>query len=1259
MAEMKIDKYLAPRQRQRTTKGEVVFNALAPNRSYWSTWGWNNRLEQVQHFTNWIYCAADTVCSLLGQHMPSMAYVSDLDEKPRGMRRKSQYVYDFRHRLVPSWDSNKVSFNAKGWDGAALVGHHRRATQQYPGWAIYKAITNAQPHEELDPLGSNHPLRRLWVNPNRYDSSYDLTYELTLFLLLCGVSYLWVVPNEYGIPCELWVIPAHWVWPRGSQGQTVDPDYQHLVSWYEVRPFGATGGGYGMVRIPADEVLAFTFKSPLSKIDGWSKLTACSQWIDTSESMDRSAWAQMQNQGMPSMFIELGEAYADADDDQTARIEAKFAQKLGGEYNVGRPFVGKPGMKMTPLNWSPESMMYPTMSDNYRDKVLACFHLSKVAIGMMDDMTYGSILAALAHTWIHCLNPLTAMIGQRLTKELAPRFADPGYRKWLKEGGVWLTEQPHSGNPLFGGQRYERKTGYVRDPSGKRRISSDREQDGGRDIRMWWPDGSPPDPQQVNADISQDFQCILPGQELQGRVIGASKARYAGQAVKIVTRSGTVLFVTPNHPVATPDGFVPAGDLKEGQNVLRHVREVDIPADDYGENAPAKVEEVFNTFSCAFDHCSGEVAAAPVNFHGDAINFKGKVQVVGSYGKLGGSRYPVLKQQVENFDFIGLGLVQGTLGSGGQFSSVPVGKPAATHTGGHGGLVSVGEFAAGKCLGDIGAANFTPTFTAQPCPPALPDGFGVVGSEGGGNTFAHTGACLDQTTGFGIGPDGDFEPNKLAVQPDVTNANGICNLFDGFTGDVACGQSNHVGDGLAFEDYLSFGPAADFDVRLTEGCVKDGCSSTVFAGKLRDTFPGKVALDEVVEVSKFHYDGPVYDFESPVGFIVVNTLLVSNCGAITTNEIRAIRGRAPYELGGDNPLVQGPGGLMPLPLNVEEDTAGLGELVGAFTQAASGGQGGEEGGENAEGSVGGVAGAGRAGDGSGNPAVADAGGADQKPTLEEMTEPEGLRPGIEKPNGKPSKGWQKKVDVGGMSRRLYTAGEKLANHTDPAPMPGYGQIFINDQDDVGQEGQLWYVGGDGDDDGFADVVEDVLREAWPAVGKITIEAESFPPEDRGWRQVYPEKKPWGKSYTRKQQEHPPTAAVDLDGTICEYDTWRGEGHFGKLRDGVREGLQQLRNAGWKIIVFTTRGNTTNIAEFLDTNHVPYDHINKNPDQPDGTSGKVIADVYIDDRAVDARKPWDQIVQETLSRKAKHLASQVRKRRTTVKHNNGRSLPAGR
>lgn len=82
------------------------------------------------------------------------------------------------------------------------------------------------------------------------------------------------------------------------------------------------------------------------------------------------------------------------------------------------------------------------------------------------------------------------------------------------------------------------------------------------------------------------------------------------------------------------------------------------------------------------------------------------------------------------------------------------------------------------------------------------------------------------------------------------------------------------------------------------------------------------------------------------------------------------------------------------------------------------------------------------------------------------------------------------------AEQIHKVAEELAESVDPAPMPGYGQVFR------GSDNQLWYVGGDGDEDGFADLVQEKLGQ----FGEVTYEAEGFPPEDEGWEQLYPEQK---------------------------------------------------------------------------------------------------------------------------------------------------------
>lgn len=114
----------------------------------------------------------------------------------------------------------------------------------------------------------------------------------------------------------------------------------------------------------------------------------------------------------------------------------------------------------------------------------------------------------------------------------------------------------------------------------------------------------------------------------------------------------------------------------------------------------------------------------------------------------------------------------------------------------------------------------------------------------------------------------------------------------------------------------------------------------------------------------------------------------------------------------------------------------------------------------------------------------------------------------------------------------------------------------------------------------------------------------------------------------EKEEHQPTVAVDFDGTLAE-DV--GHPDIGEPREGAREAMERLHEVGARIIIFTVRGESyeDQIREWLEHHEIPFDYINENPDQPHDASGKIMADVYIDDCAINARRDWDEIVDEVL------------------------------
>jgi len=120
-----------------------------------------------------------------------------------------------------------------------------------------------------------------------------------------------------------------------------------------------------------------------------------------------------------------------------------------------------------------------------------------------------------------------------------------------------------------------------------------------------------------------------------------------------------------------------------------------------------------------------------------------------------------------------------------------------------------------------------------------------------------------------------------------------------------------------------------------------------------------------------------------------------------------------------------------------------------------------------------------------------------------------------------------------------------------------------------------------------------------------------------------------ESYTKHEfrlsspKKHP-TVAIDLDGTILESHHNLGHDYYGKPLPGVHDALQRIRDAGNKIVIFTTRKDNANLRNHLDKHKIPYDAINDTPwigHAP--TSAKPMAQVYIDDRMVRFDGDWSK------------------------------------
>lgn len=114
-------------------------------------------------------------------------------------------------------------------------------------------------------------------------------------------------------------------------------------------------------------------------------------------------------------------------------------------------------------------------------------------------------------------------------------------------------------------------------------------------------------------------------------------------------------------------------------------------------------------------------------------------------------------------------------------------------------------------------------------------------------------------------------------------------------------------------------------------------------------------------------------------------------------------------------------------------------------------------------------------------------------------------------------------------------------------------------------------------------------------------------------------------------------AFDLDGTVLHYESGMGErNEFGLPLPGIVSEMRKLMKSGWRIIIWTCRGNSPELHQHLERCGIPYDEINVNTLGPHD-SPKIYADVYVDDKALsfDGRaaglasriqsfKPWHEL-----------------------------------
>ncbi len=320
--------------------------------------------------------------------------------------------------------------------------------------------------------------------------------------------------------------------------------------------------------------------------------------------------------------------------------------------------------------------------------------------------------------------------------------------------------------------------------------------------------------------------CVIEGTKVDAS--GATvmfRRHYEGEIVRIRTRFGNDLSVTPNHPILTDCGWVAAKDIQKGYNVVsggifdggrNSVRP-------YDEHCIAAVEDCFGSAS----HKS-EVfgfASSSTDFHGDGIVDQ-KVDVVFVNSELRNNVKPSVSEHVMHSLFHDAsGLSDFRLGC----------SPLAER---FVGLVASPD----RIMGSGGdCASF---FAGEP----------RHGVNGGVSP-----CCGDRMTVFGKNPSYDEFVDSKRFSNASFGHSALVERYD--SGDVV------------FENRLG-----SADSSLLEARDNDFQGNSNLSGNSRAGSSFFSSLDEVIDVYFDSWAGHVYNLSTDCGYYLANGIITHNCG---------------------------------------------------------------------------------------------------------------------------------------------------------------------------------------------------------------------------------------------------------------------------------------------------------------------------------------------------------------------------------------------
>lgn len=328
--------------------------------------------------------------------------------------------------------------------------------------------------------------------------------------------------------------------------------------------------------------------------------------------------------------------------------------------------------------------------------------------------------------------------------------------------------------------------------------------------------------------------CVVGDTKVSGPDVKVGYRRYyEGEIVTLVTAGGHELTITPNHPVLTDRGWVSAGDLQEGDNLVSGTfgnGYLALGPDE--DDAPPSIEDVVSALGMVGATRIGGVPVSAEEFHGDGGD--AEVDIVARDNLFGdvGDASVVEPPPKENFE-----MGAATL-SGEGFSGPSLGDVEALFW---------GELSPSECLDGLCSTHFNLLFGDS-----LPS----------------------EARGFLASPNGEVGLLKPSPDDGAADAEHLSHLIDALPRLVNLSEVGRGCDSLR-ADAPHLGER--FDPPAAKGEAERLGVFAEYGGRLLERLGLMVKTDRLINKSVRQYVGHVYNLQTSEGWYSANSIITSNC----------------------------------------------------------------------------------------------------------------------------------------------------------------------------------------------------------------------------------------------------------------------------------------------------------------------------------------------------------------------------------------------